>query len=93
MCSFLLRFTCYPALVVVVSGVVAMLAAKPFCPRFDEGAVVCTNPIAQGFGEFGVGVVVITAFTVLPALAALGGLVLLVLDVVDARRRRKAKSP
>ncbi len=71
----LLRILCYAALLIVVVGFgsVILLSVTDACSRIDTGAIVCSSESYKQIGEFGMGVMLVTAFTGLPMLLALGG--------------------
>ncbi|MFI4996009.1 MAG: hypothetical protein ACHQAQ_09530 [Hyphomicrobiales bacterium] len=88
----ILKLLCYAALGLLLAGIAALVyvAKTGGCPRFDEGAVECISPFYQSLGNFGEGVVLVTAFTGLPGFLAIAGLVFLVRDVLRWRRARQA---
>src|ERR1700724_2357050 len=87
----LLKLVCYVALGLVLAGIAALVFVTKMglCPRLDEGAVECVSPFAESLGNFGLGVVLVTAFTGLPGLLAIAGLVILIRDLLRWRRSRR----
>jgi len=74
------RFACYAALALVVSGIAALVFVIKTggCPRLDEGSVECISPFYEAVGGYGVSVLLATVFTGLPGILALAGLVMLI---------------
>ncbi len=79
----LLRLLCYAALVLVVLGFgsVIVLSVTDACSRLDTGAIVCASDMHKQIAEFGMGVMLVTAFTGLPAIMAIAGFFFLVVKV------------
>ena len=52
------RFVCYAALALVVSGIAALayVIKTGGCPRLDEGSVECISPFYEAVGGYGVSV-------------------------------------
>ncbi len=88
----ILKLLCYAALALVLAGIAALVYVTKTggCPRLDEGAVQCISPFYESLGNFGQGVVLVTAFTGLPGLLAIAGLVFLVRDFLRWRGGRQA---
>jgi hypothetical protein len=84
----LLRLICYPALLIVLAGVVALIVVSMNgdCPNMSERAIRCANPRSQGLADFGMAVVLASAFTGIPLLGAMGGIVFLIRDIRRLRR-------
>lgn len=87
-----LRSICYLGLLFVASGVgaLALVHGLGGCPTLATGETGCTGPFYQAVYDWGVSVLVITAFKGLPGLLALGGLVFLVRDSIALIRHRRA---
>ena len=76
----LLRLICYAVLVLVLLGFgsVVVLSLTGACPRIDTGAIVCNSDTYKQIGQFGMGVMLVTAFTGIPALMAIAGVAFLI---------------
>lgn len=87
----ILAFLCYLSLAVVVTGVLAMAVttASGACSRYDLLGTECSSAWQQGLAEYGMAVVVLSAFTVLPWLFAIAGAGLLVARAVKVWRLRR----
>ena len=76
----LLRLICYAVLVLVLLGFgsVVVLSLTGACPRIDTGAIVCNSDTYKQIGEFGMGVMLVSAFTGIPLMMAIAGVGFLV---------------
>lgn len=79
----LLRLLCYAALVLVVLGFgsVIVLSVTDACSRLDTGAIECASDMHKQIAEFGMGVMLVTAFTGLPAIMAIAGFFFLMVKI------------
>ncbi len=85
----LLRLICYPALLIVLGGIVALIivGVRGDCPTMTERSIRCASETSKGLADFGMSVVLASAFTGIPAIAAIGGLIFLFKDIGRLRRR------
>jgi hypothetical protein len=77
------RIVCYVGLAIVVAGIgsLVLVSRTGVCPQLTEGGISCISPLYEGIANFGMGVLLATAFGFVPAVLAIAGLLFLIRDV------------
>jgi hypothetical protein len=88
----ILRVVCYLALALIVSSIVALVAAMTFgdCTQSGE-SVACTSSLLQGIVSAASITLLTSVFTGLPTLLALGGIFFLIRYGLRGRRKDDSK--
>ena len=87
----ILRIVCYLALVLVVSSVVALVAAMTFGGCTQSGDwIACTSSVAQGAANAANITLLTSVFTGVPILLALGGIFFLIRASLRRRQTNEA---